>query len=63
MPAEAEQGWWHFFGLMQHARLEEEIDMARSLLAHEFNERRVVRVTALVEAREKLRSIEHDARV
>ncbi len=63
MPAEAEQGWWHFFGLMQHARLDEEIDMARSLLAREFTDRRVTRVTALVEAREKLRSMEHDARV
>jgi DNA primase len=63
MPAEAEQGWWHFFGLMQHARLDEEIDMARSLLARDFNDRHVMRVTALVEAREKLRSLDHDARV
>ena len=63
MPAEAEQGWWHFFGLMQHARLDEEIDMARALLANDFTDRRVTRVTALVQAREKLRSLDHDGRV
>ena len=60
MPAEAEQGWWHFFGLMQHAKLDEEIDLARSTLAREFTDRCVMRVTALVQAREKLRELEAD---
>ena len=28
MPAEAEEGWWHFFGLMNPARLEQEVAAA-----------------------------------
>ena len=29
MPAEAEAEWWHFFGLMNGPRLEEEVAAAR----------------------------------
>jgi DNA primase len=28
MPAEAEEGWWHFFGLMHRDRLDEEVALA-----------------------------------
>ena len=33
MPAEAEAEWWHYFGLMHHARLEEEIASAGQAFA------------------------------
>ena len=29
MPAEAEAGWWHIFGLMNHGRLQEEVAQAQ----------------------------------
>ena len=55
MPAEAEAGWWHFFGLMNPVRLEEEVaaamaDFAR--LADSAVERRLI---ALCTARNALR--------
>lgn len=31
MPAEAEKGWWHFFGLMHRDRLDDEVAEARRL--------------------------------
>ena len=35
MPAEAEEGWWHFFGLMHRGRLDEEVAQA----VHDFQRR------------------------
>ncbi len=35
MPAEAEEGWWHFFGLMHRSRLDEEVAQA----VHDFMRR------------------------
>ncbi len=61
MPATAEAGWWHFFGLIQHAKLDDEILLARSLLEHDFTEARQLRLIALVEARARNLLLEHDA--
>ena len=35
MPVEAEEGWWHFFGLMHRSRLDEEVAQA----VHDFERR------------------------
>ncbi|MBV9511454.1 MAG: DNA primase [Caulobacteraceae bacterium] len=55
MPAEAEAGWWHIFGLMHRGRLEEEVSAAR----REFEERAdgtaQRRLVALCAARDALR--------
>ncbi len=54
MPAEAEEGWWHFFGLMHRSRLDEEVAQA----VHDFErrpddvaaQRRVISLRAAQEA-------------
>ena len=54
MPAEAEEGWWHFFGLMHRSRLDEQVAHA----VHEFQrrpddaaaQRRVISLRAAQEA-------------
>ena len=60
MPAAAEAGWWHFFGLIQHAKLDDEIRLATSLLEQDFTDGRQLRLIALVEARAKNLLLEHD---
>ena len=55
MPAEAEAGWWHFFGLMNPIRLEEEVAAAMrefTRMADKTVERRLI---ALCTARNALR--------
>ncbi|MCC7280742.1 MAG: DNA primase [Acetobacteraceae bacterium] len=49
MPAEAGAGWWHFFGLMNPERLDEEVEAARTafaLQADEAAQRRLILLTA-----------------
>ena len=48
MPAEAGAGWWHFFGLMNPSRLDEEVEAARAafaLQADENAQRRLILLT------------------
>ena len=55
MPAEAESGWWHIFGLMNRARLEEEIAAASLYFAQHGDDRTAERrLIALAKAREAL---------
>ena len=49
MPAEAEAGWWHFFGLLNRPRLEEEVAAARAAFERAPDaaaQDRLVRLTA-----------------
>lgn len=59
MPAEAEAGWWHIFGLMDPGRLEEEVAAARNAFAASFDLRAQERVVRLVTALDALRKGEH----
>ena len=56
MPAEAEAGWWHIFGLMNRARLEEEVIAAgRYFAEHGDDHAAHKRLIALATARDMLR--------
>ncbi len=55
MPAEAEAGWWHFFGLMQPGRLEEEVAAARRAFEARPDVASQRRIIALCTAWEALR--------
>ncbi len=55
MPAEAEAGWWHFFGLMNPIRLDEEVSAAARELALRTDAVLQRRLITLVEARNALR--------
>lgn len=55
MPAEAEAGWWHFFGLMNPGRLEEEVAAASRDFALRADEAAQRRLIALCGARDALR--------
>jgi DNA primase len=55
MPADAEAGWWHFFGLMDPGRLEAEVAAARRDFAERADETAQRRLVALSAAREALR--------
>lgn len=49
MPAEAGAGWWHFFGLMNPERLDEEVEAARAAFAAQPDaaaQRRLILLTA-----------------
>jgi DNA primase len=49
MPAEAGAGWWHYFGLMNPERLDEEVEAARAAFAAQADEvaqRRLILLTA-----------------
>ncbi len=61
MPAEAEAGWWHFFGLMNPGRLEEEVAAAGRDFANCPDEGAQRRLIALCTARDALRRGEHGA--
>ena len=50
MPAEAEKGWWHIFGLLNLDRLREEVSLARAALAADMTPENQRRVVALREA-------------
>ena len=54
MPAEAEAGWWHIFGLLNRSRLEEEVAIARRDFAERADPASHRRLIALVGARENL---------
>jgi DNA primase len=60
MPAEAEAGWWHIFGLMHRERLEEEVAAAMRDLADRGDEATQRRLIALCTARNALRQGEQD---
>jgi DNA primase len=51
MAAEAEAGWWHFFGLLDPGRLDAEIDAARQRMAESCDDDSQRRLVALVRAR------------
>ncbi len=55
MPAEAEAGWWHIFGLMHRGRLEEEVAAASQAFAERGDEATQRRLIALCAARDALR--------
>ncbi|HEY2132508.1 MAG TPA: DNA primase [Acetobacteraceae bacterium] len=61
MPAEAEAGWWHIFGLMHRARLEEEVAAAMRDMTERGDEATQRRLIALCTARNALRQGEQDA--
>jgi DNA primase len=61
MPAEAESGWWHYFGLMNRDRLEEEVIAAQTAAAACFDEQSQRRLTVLCTALNRLRRGEQDA--
>ena len=54
MPAEAEAGWWHFFGLLNRPRLEEEVAAAQAAFARSPDPAAQDRLVALCAAREAL---------
>ncbi|OJY65350.1 MAG: DNA primase [Rhodospirillales bacterium 70-18] len=60
MPAEAEAGWWHFFGLMNPGRLEEEVAAAGRDFALRADAAAQRRLIALCTARDALRRGEQD---
>jgi len=52
-PAEAGAGWWHYFGLMNRGRLEEEVAAARRRLAERVdaaNQRRLIALCTALDA-------------
>ena len=55
MPGEAGAGWWHFFGLMNPGRLEEEVAAATRHFAEVADEAAQRRLIALSAARDALR--------
>jgi DNA primase len=59
MPAEAEAGWWHIFGLMHRGRLEAEVAAAMRELAEHSDAAAQRRLIALCTARNALREDDH----
>lgn len=51
MPADAGAGWWHFFGLMNPERLDEEVEAARAAFAAKADEAAQRRLIVLTAAR------------
>ncbi len=54
MPAEAEAGWWHYFGLLNRQRLEEEVAAAAAAFARSPDMAGQDRLVALCAARDAL---------
>ena len=54
MPAEAEAGWWHYFGLLDPRRLDAEIAEAERRMREQFDDTTQRRLIALVRARAEL---------
>jgi len=54
MPAEAEAGWWHIFGLMHRSRLDEEVVAAERAFVDRPDEAAQRRLIALCAARDAL---------
>ena len=61
MPAEAEAGWWHLFGLMHRARLDEEVVAASRTFTERPTEATQRRLIALRTAQNALPVLEQDA--
>jgi len=52
-PEQAEAGWWHFFGLMDRGRLQQEVETAQRRFAGRFdavNQRRLIALRTAFEA-------------
>jgi DNA primase len=60
MPAEAEAGWWHFFGFLNEELLRDEVASAERDAARDLTPQTWRRQKALVEALAKIRSGEPD---
>jgi DNA primase len=60
MPAEAEAGWWHIFGLVHRGRLEEEVAAASRAFAERADEAAQRRLIALCAARDAVRRVEQE---
>jgi DNA primase len=60
MPAEAEAGWWHIFGLMNRSRLQEEVVQAKLDFATRQDGPAQSRLTALARALNELTQSEQD---
>jgi DNA primase len=60
MPADAEAGWWHFFGFLNVERLREEVAMAEAEATQHLTPETQRRHQALVEALRRVRSGESD---
>jgi len=54
-PAEAEAGWWHFYGLMHRDGLEDAVEAARRSYEQTGDEAALARLNALCIARDRLR--------
>ena len=54
MPAEAEAGWWHIFGLTHRGRLQEEIEQATRDFMQRMDDATQNRLKALIRARDDL---------
>ena len=54
MPAEAEAGWWHIFGLMHRSRLDDEVAAASRAFIDQPDETTQRRLIALCAARDAL---------
>jgi len=64
MPAEAEAGWWHIFGLMHRSRLDEEVSAASQAFKDQpYNEAAQRRLIALCTARDALFVLDESAEV
>ena len=60
MPAEAEAGWWHYFGLLHGHRIDDEIKAARRACDAAMNQTTQRRLIALCAARAALRGAEQE---
>jgi DNA primase len=60
MPAEAEAGWWHIFGLMNRGRLQEEVAQAERDFVERADGPAQSRLIGLVRARNELMQSEQD---
>ena len=60
MPAEAEQGWWHIFGFLNLDQLRAEVNLARLAAERDLTVDTQRRLTALIEALNKVQSGEPD---
>jgi len=63
MPVEAEAGWWHLFGLMHRARLDEEVVAASRIFTERPDEVTQRRLIALRTAQNALPVLEQDAEI
>lgn len=54
MPAEAEEGWWHFFGLLHRRSLDAEVEQARQDYMRHQDKPAALRLTRLRAAQEAL---------